>query len=420
MTRLWNKDLLLSANTDAFNQRMNEMRYNAASENRKQWANAIGSIASSLGEIGKAAYEDYQRDQRYKSIDDADAEYKNDPVWIAAKNEYAKTGDSSKLNAVKTQFIAQEQAAANMALAQAERDKKLAAAKATLTGLANQIEGPDLATKDKLALITQYNTRAAENGLPGYSKETDMKAADNGEGGELQALDADGNIDYLDADGNIDHLVATSETEPLTTSKIQNIINSEVDQTNDGEFTTADIDVLIGRVNGEIANETDKTPMLAKLNDAKEKLEKQENEKRITTLKNEKARLINEKPTDTSYNNLVGVKSWNEKAKAFNKTLGEHANAVGLITLLKVPQKPEEQAKASWDDVCTWLKNKFPKQIKQYKGVYNDAKENGESDDKAFVKALKVFIDENWGDIKIKYNKTHQSKPYKGNAMEVK
>lgn len=419
MTRLWNKDLLLSANTDAFNQRMNEMRYNAASENRKQWANAIGSIASSLGEIGKAAYEDYQRDQRYKSIDDADAEYKNDPVWIAAKNEYAKTGDSSKLNAVKTQFIAQEQAAANMALAQAERDKKLAAAKATLTGLANQIEGPDLATKDKLALITQYNTIAAENGLPGYSKETDMKAADNGEGGELQALDADGNIDYLDADGNIDHLVATSETEPLTLTKIENIINTSQDQTDDGEFTTADIDVLIGRVKANTNNtDADKKPMLAILKDTKEKLEKQENEKRITALKNEKDRLINKTPTDTSYNNLGGVKSWNEKALAFNNTLGEHANAVGLITLLKVPQKPAVEA--SWDDVCTWLKNEFPIQIKQYKNAYKNAKENNKSDDKAFKDALKVFIDENWSDIKIKYNKTHQSKPYKGNAMEVK
>lgn len=405
MTRLWNKDLLLSANTDAFNQRMNEMRYNAASENRKQWANAIGSIASSLGEIGKAAYEDYQRDQRYKSIDDADAEYKNDPVWIAAKNEYAKTGDSSKLNAVKTQFIAQEQAAANMALAQAERDKKLAAAKATLTGLAKQIDDPDLTTKEKLALITQYNTRAAENGLPGYSKETDMKAADDGEGGELQALDADGNIDYLDD---------PSETEPLTTAKIQNIIISEVDQTNDGKFTTDDIEYLKGRVNKEIDNENNKTPMLKILNAAKEKQEKQENDTRIIALKNEKAKLINKTPTDTSYNNLGGVKSWNEKALAFNDTLGEHANEVGLITLLKVPQKPA--AEASWNDVCTWLKNEFPNQIKQYKNAYENAKKNNKSDDKAFEEALKLFIDENWSAIKEKYNGTHQSKKYMGNA----
>lgn len=404
MTRLWNKDLLLSANTDAFNQRMNEMRYNAASENRKQWANAIGSIASSLGEIGKAAYEDYQRDQRYKSIDDADAEYKNDPVWIAAKNEYAKTGDSSKLNAVKTQFIAQEQAAANMALAQAERDKKLAAAKATLTGLAKQIDDPNLTTEEKLALITQYNTRAAENGLPEYSEETDMKAADNGEGGELQALDAVENIDYLDA---------TSETETLTKAKIQNIINSEVDQTSDGEFTTADIDYLMGRVNSEITNENNRKPMLDILKAAKEKLEKQENEKRITDLKNEKAELINEKPIDKSYNNLGGVKSWNKKAKAFNVTLGEHANEVGLITLLKVPQKPA--AEASWDDVYTWLKTKFKKQLTQSK-AYKYAKENKKSDDEAFEDALRWFIDEKWSEIKEKYNGTHQSKKYMGNV----
>lgn len=405
MTRLWNKDLLLSANTDAFNQRMNEMRYNAASENRKQWANAIGSIASSLGEIGKAAYEDYQRDQRYKSIDDADAEYKNDPVWIAAKNEYAKTGDSSKLNAVKTQFIAQEQAAANMALAQAERDKKLAAAKATLTGLAEQIDDHDLTTKEKRALITQYNTRAAENGLLEYS--------------ELQALDADGIIDYLDAPSKTEPLT-TSETEPLTEAKIQNIINSEVDQTKDGKFTTADIEYLMGRVNNEITNDNNKEPMLEILKAAKEKYEKQEKEKLITGLKNEKAELINEKPKDKSYNNLGGVKRWNEKAKAFNNNLREHehANEVGLITLLVEPKKPAEEA--SWNDVCTWLKNEFPEQIKEYKNAYKNAKKNNISDDKAFVEALKVFIDGNWSAIKEKYNGTHQSKPYKGNAMEVK
>lgn len=400
MTRLWNKDLLLSANTDAFNQRMNEMRYNAASENRKQWANAIGSIASSLGEIGKAAYEDYQRDQRYKSIDDADAEYKNDPVWIAAKNEYAKTGDSSKLNAVKTQFIAQEQAAANMALAQAERDKKLAAAKATLTGLANQIEYPDLTTKDKLALITQYNTRAAENGLPGYSKETDMKAADDGEGGELQALDAD---------GNIDHLVATSETKPLTTAKIQNIINSGVDQTNDGKFTTDDIEYLIGRVNEEIANETDKTPMLDILKAAKEKQEKQENDTRITALKNEKDSLINEKPIDTSYNNLGGVKSWNKKAKAFNDTLGKHTYAVGPITLLKVPQKPAVTEK----DVDEWAKEACKNQIKEL-DAYEAAKKDGKSDDEAFKEAWKKYKHKYWDGIKKAYNRNNQDNKYMG------
>lgn len=400
MTRLWNKDLLLSANTDAFNQRMNEMRYNAASENRKQWANAIGSIASSLGEIGKAAYEDYQRDQRYKSIDDADAEYKNDPVWIAAKNEYAKTGDSSKLNAVKTQFIAQEQAAANMALAQAERDKKLAAAKATLTGLAKQIDDPDLTTKEKLALITQYNTIAAENGLPGYSKETDMKAADNGEGGELQALDADENIDYLDA---------PSETETLTTAKIQNIINSEVDQTDDGEFTTADIEYLIRRVNNEIANENNKTPMLNILKAAKEKLEKQENEKRIIALKNKKANLINEKPIDTSYNNLGGVKRWNKKAKAFNVTLGDHANEVGLITLLKVPKEPAVKE----EDVVKWAKEAFKNQIKEYKNVYKNAK-NNISDDKAFEEAWITYKHEFWDGIKKAYNRNNQDNKYKG------
>lgn len=401
MTRLWNKDLLLSANTDAFNQRMNEMRYNAASENRKQWANAIGSIASSLGEIGKAAYEDYQRDQRYKSIDDADAEYKNDPVWIAAKNEYAKTGDSSKLNAVKTQFIAQEQAAANMALAQAERDKKLAAAKATLTGLAKQIDDHDLTTKEKLALITQYNTRAAENGLPEYSEETDMKAADDGEGGELQALDADGNIDYLDA---------TSETEPLTTAKIQNIINSEMDQTNDGKFTTADIEYLIRRVNEEIDNENNKTPMLNILKAAKEKQEKQENDTRITALKNEKANLINEKPIDTSYNNLGGVKRWNKKAKTFNVTLGEHANEVGLITLLKVPQKPA----VTEEDVVKWAKEAFKNQIKQYKNVYEAAKKNNISDDKAFEEAWTTYKHEFWDGIKKAYNRNIQDNKYKG------
>lgn len=400
MTRLWNKDLLLSANTDAFNQRMNEMRYNAASENRKQWANAIGSIASSLGEIGKAAYEDYQRDQRYKSIDDADAEYKNDPVWIAAKNEYAKTGDSSKLNAVKTQFIAQEQAAANMALAQAERDKKLAAAKATLTGLAKQIDDHDLTTKEKLALITQYNTRAAENGLPGYSEKTDKKAADNGEGGELQALEADGNIDYLDA---------TSETEPLTTAKIQNIIISEVDQTNDKKFTTDDIEYLMGRVDEEIDNENNKTPMLKILNAAKEKLEKQEHDKRITGLKNEKDRLINEKPTDTSYNNLDGVKSWNEKAKAFNNTLGEHANEVGLITLLKVPQKPAVTEK----DVDKWAKEACKNQIKEL-DAYKNAKKINKSDDDAFKEAWEMFKRKFWDGIKKAYNRNNQDNKYMG------
>lgn len=414
MTRLWNKDLLLSANTDAFNQRMNEMRYNAASENRKQWANAIGSIASSLGEIGKAAYEDYQRDQRYKSIDDADAEYKNDPVWIAAKNEYAKTGDSSTLNAVKSQFVAQEQAKANMALVQEERNKRLAGVKAKLAGLAKQIENSDLTTVAKLDYITQYNTLAAENSLPEYSEKTDKKAAKNvlPVSSEKTDKNADGNsLPSQDAEPSD----APSETEPLTLSKIENIINTSQDQTDDGEFTTADIEVLINKVKANTNNTyVDKNLMINKLNDAKEKLEKQENEKRITDLNNEKDKLINEKPTDTSYNNLGGVKSWNKKAKAFNDTLGEHTHKVGLITLLKVPQKPAEEA--SWDDVYTWLKNKFPKQIKQYKNAYEDAKKNNKSDDKAFKEALKVFIDENWSAIIEKYNGTHQSKPYKGNA----
>lgn len=414
MARIFTKELLLNPNTDSFKKSINDMRYNAASENRKQWATGIYDVAKSLGDVGKAFYENKQRQDRLASVDDTDLEYRNDPVWIAAKDEYARTGDSSTLNTVKSQFVAQEQAKANMALVQEERDKRLAGVKAKLAGLAKQIENSDLTTVAKLDYITQYNTLAAENSLPEYSEKTDKKAAKNvlPESSEKTDKNADGNsLPSQDAEPSD----APSETEPLTLSKIENIINTSQDQTDDGEFTTADIDVLIGRVKANTNNsDSDKKPMLASLKDAKEKLEKQENEKRITGLKNEKDKLINEKPTDTSYNNLGGVKRWNEKAKAFNNTLGEHIHEVGLITLLKVPQKPEEQA--SWDDVYTWLKNKFPKQIKQYKGVYNDAKENKKSDDKAFKEALKVFIDENWSAIREKYNGTHQSKKYMGNA----
>lgn len=413
MARIFTKELLLNPNTDSFKKSINDMRYNAASENRKQWATGIYDVAKSLGDVGKAFYENKQRQDRLASVDDTDLEYRNDPVWIAAKDEYARTGDSSTLNAVKSQFVAQEQAKANMALVQEERDKRLAGVKAKLAGLAKQIENSDLTTDAKLDLITQYNTLAAENVLPEYSEETDKKAAKNvlSESSEKTDKNADGNsLPSQDAEPSD----APSETEPLTLSKIENIINTSQDQTDDGEFTTADIEVLINKVKANTNNtNVDKNRMINKLNDAKEKLEKQEKEKRITGLKNEKDKLINEKPTDTSYNNLGGVKSWNEKAKAFNDSLDEHIHEVGLITLLEVPQKPKDQA--SWDDVYTWLKNKFPKQIKQYKGVYNDAKEN-KSDDKAFEDALKVFIDENWSAIREKYNGTHQSKKYMGNA----
>lgn len=261
MARLWNKDLLLSANTDAFNQRLNEMRYNAASENRKQWANAIGNMANSLGEIGKAAYEDYQRDQRYKSIDDADAEYKNDPVWIAAKNEYAKTGDSSKLNAVKTQFVAQQQAEAAKAQVEEERKRRLEGVKASLAGLKQQIEAPDIKTGDRLALITQYDTKAAEAGLPAYSKDVPKPQVPV----ELPKPAAPAAED-------------SAEPEHLTDSGIENAINSRIDQNGDGKFDSVDIQMLIDAVNNDKTRdeEADKKGILAKLRAEKEKLVKEE------------------------------------------------------------------------------------------------------------------------------------------------
>lgn len=112
MARIFTKELLLNPNTDSFKKSINDMRYNAASENRKQWATGIYDVAKSLGDVGKAFYENKQRQDRLASIDDTDLEYRNDPVWIAAKDEYARTGDSSKLNAVKAQFVAEAQAKA--------------------------------------------------------------------------------------------------------------------------------------------------------------------------------------------------------------------------------------------------------------------------------------------------------------------
>lgn len=112
MARIFTKELLLNPNTDSFKKSINDMRYNAASENRKQWATGIYDVAKSLGDVGKAFYENKQRQDRLASVDDTDLEYRNDPVWIAAKDEYASTGDSSKLNAVKAQFVAEAQAKA--------------------------------------------------------------------------------------------------------------------------------------------------------------------------------------------------------------------------------------------------------------------------------------------------------------------
>lgn len=112
MARIFTKELLLNPNTDSFKKSINDMRYNAASENRKQWATGIYDVAKSLGDVGKAFYENKQRQDRLASVDDTDLEYRNDPVWIAAKDEYARTGDSSKLNAVKAQFVAEAQAKA--------------------------------------------------------------------------------------------------------------------------------------------------------------------------------------------------------------------------------------------------------------------------------------------------------------------
>lgn len=356
MARLWNKDLLLSANTDAFNQRLNEMRYNAASENRKQWANAIGNVANSLGDIGKAAYEDYQRDQRYKSIDDADAEYKNDPVWIAAKNEYAKTGDSSKLNAVKTQFVAQKQAEANRAAVQEEKDKRLEGVKATLAGLKQQIEAPDIKTGDRLALITQYDTKAAEAGLPKYSKDQDP-----------------------------------AEPKHLTDSGIENTISSSIDQNGDGKFDSADIQMLIDAVNNDkTRDEADRTNILAKLDAANKNLVKQEKDAVITDLKNKKETLSAEKPTDTSYANLANIRAWNAKVDEFNKSLGDNAAAVGTISKITEPKKPLPSA--SKQDVINWAKSSFVSRITK---------------DPA-------FISNNWTDIVDTYNAKHQGKPYRG------
>lgn len=382
MARIFTKELLLNPNTDSFKKSINDMRYNAASENRKQWATGIYDVAKSLGDVGKAFYENKQRQDRLASVDDTDLEYRNDPVWIAAKDEYARTGDSSKLNAVKSQFVAEAQAKANMALVQEERNKRLAGVKAKLAGLAKRIENSDLTTDAKLDLITQYNTLAAENVLPEYSEETDKKA----DGNSLPSQDAEPSD-------------APSETEPLTLSKIENIINTSQDQTGDEKFTADDIEVLIDKVKANTnSSDADKKDMLAKLNDAKEKLEKQENDKRITDLKNEKARLINEKPTDTSYNNLGGVESWNEKAKAFNNTLGKHTHEVGLITLLKVPQKPKKQV--TEEDVVKWAKEAFKKQIKEL--------------DADFEEAWKKFKSKNWDGIKEAYNRNNQDNKYKG------
>lgn len=406
MARIFTKELLLNPNTDSFKKSINDMRYNAASENRKQWATGIYDVAKSLGDVGKAFYENKQRQDRLASVDDTDLEYRNDPVWIAAKDEYARTGDSSTLNAVKSQFVAQEQAKANMALVQEERNKRLAGVKAKLAGLAKQIENSNLTTVAKLDLITQYNTLAAENSLPEYSEKTDKKAAKNvlPVSSEKTDKNADGNsLPSQDAEPSD----APSETEPLTLSKIDYIINTSQDQTNDGKFTTADIAKLKAKVEADKnSSDADKNPMINKLNDAKEKLEKQENDKRITDLKNEKDILINEKPTDKNRKKII---AYNKKAKAFNDTLGKHAHEVGLITLLKVPEEPKVTEK----DVDKWAKEAFKNQIKEL-DAYEDAKTNKKSDDEAFEAAWKKYKHKYWEGIKKAYNRNFQDNKYMG------
>lgn len=385
MARIFTQQLLLNPNTDAFKKSIQDMRYNAAAENRNQWTAGIADVAKSLGEVGKAFYEDKKRQDRFDSVDDADFEYRNDPVWVAAKEEYARTGDSSKLNAVKSQFVAQAQAKASQALVEEERNKRLAGVKAKLEGLKAQIDNKEIPTDTRLGYLTQYNTLAAENGLAPYTPSVDKRVSNN---------IADPNV----AD-SFDYTPSLSQN---TITSITNSFDKKEDMNNDGIFDENDIDILMNAL--DIFNPADvkNSGLLQKLQTAKENIIKdretkaqkdieEENKNTINDLKNQKEMLTRKiKDTDKTYSNIDNIKALNVEIDNFNNSLGDNANAVGTIDKIEEPKSPSPQS--TRNDVVNWAKSAFSSRIT------NDSN----------------FIGNNWNDIVETYNSKHQSRPYRG------
>mgnify|MGYP003289479121 CR=1 FL=1 len=105
---IYTRDKLIDPNmmNTAFN--ILDQRENAARENRAQWANLWGTVANEAANVGKAYYEQKQADKRLASIEDENEAYKDDPLWKAAKQQYAKTGDINGLNTARSLFNAEQ------------------------------------------------------------------------------------------------------------------------------------------------------------------------------------------------------------------------------------------------------------------------------------------------------------------------
>lgn len=123
MARIYTKDILLNPGDIANMSNILNQRENAAAENRRQFANLWSGLANAGASIGQAMVQQKEIEDRYKSVEDKDVAYKNDPIWIAAKEEYARTGNANVLNQTRSLFTAEAFAAAAKSAAEANAAK---------------------------------------------------------------------------------------------------------------------------------------------------------------------------------------------------------------------------------------------------------------------------------------------------------
>lgn len=123
MAKVYTRDMLLDPQWFSMAFENMDNKYNSQKENRSKMAEMFKSMVSGASEIGKTGMDQWEQSRRFNSLQDADADYVNDPMYQAAKEEYARTGNSGALNSFKTNWAAMKKAEADKALADQTRQQ---------------------------------------------------------------------------------------------------------------------------------------------------------------------------------------------------------------------------------------------------------------------------------------------------------
>lgn len=316
MSGIYTKTMLLDPTHIQNMSQLQDQRANAAIEKNRQFTDAINNAIGSLASYG-------QQLARYKMVDDEDEEFKNDPQWLAAKEEYARTGSSSAMNQFRSSWNAQKTSDALKEQTKKDNENKL-------SYYATELSRDDLDTSTRNRYMMEYNTIAQRLGKEPWNQSMSL------------------NVQNIVED--IPQGTQIVEDAPRKSKiDISNDIKNATSELTDGTLTKEKLDAIKESIDG-IENKKEKDELMDKFNSLNSSFAKAQDEARKAEEEKTKAELkalIQEMKTWK-----IGKSSWSgddESILGFENILSKYAPGTEEYTEAKNMIENLKKGKVSYN-----------------------------------------------------------------------